>query len=363
MTLVFVAPVATYARIWWGAYTLVGAILLWGAWAYALTHRRPRLALLAVLGVVASLWATVLHPPAVPARLGVQPKDMGGCSLVIGIIAGRPADGVLRVGDCITALGGQALDAKAPSADMVARLRDPRRVPAGPTSITVTRGGMTQQLTVKLGAATRNLQLAGSDLPWLLLNSLGVMALIAAILAANGQSARHIGLDRSILGRELLLGIPALFGAYASHIVVSVPIGIAITVLKMGGNQAAQRVGAVQGLVSGVSFWQLVPTLVIMALFEEVVFRGFLLPRVRWMTGHWWLAVVLVQVLFGLGHSYEGTIGMLQTTMLGVYFSVVFLWRRHLGSVVVAHAAFNSVMLIVLFFLQRSGFLEKLPLH
>ena len=47
--------------------------------------------------------------------------------------------------------------------------------------------------------------------------------------------------------------------------------------------------------------------------------------------------------------------------MLGVYFSVVFLWRLHLGSVIAAHAAFNAIMFALVLFIQRSGVLEKLP--
>jgi membrane protease YdiL (CAAX protease family) len=102
--------------------------------------------------------------------------------------------------------------------------------------------------------------------------------------------------------------------------------------------------------------------LVVLAALEEIVFRGFLLPRARLLTGRWWLAVGLVQILFGLGHVYEGWLAVLQTTMLGIYFSVVFLWRVHLGAVIVAHTAFNAIMFALVLFVQRSGLLEKLPL-
>jgi CAAX protease family protein len=143
-----------------------------------------------------------------------------------------------------------------------------------------------------------------------------------------------------------------------------------VALLGGAGEQASERIGALQGLAQ-VQAWQLLPALVVLAALEEVVFRGFLLPRARVLTGSprterltgagWWVAIALVQLLFGLGHVYEGTLAAVQTMMLGVYFSVVFLWRVHLGAVIVAHTFFNAIMFALVLFLQRSGVLEQLP--
>ncbi len=156
-------------------------------------------------------------------------------------------------------------------------------------------------------------------------------------------------------------GAPALAGAFAAHLLVTLPVAVLMQLAGTAGGEAAQRLGAMQGLLRGVQLWQLLPALVLLAAFEEVVFRGFLLPRLRRLTGRWWLAVLLAQILFGLGHLYEGTFAVTQTMMLGVYFSVVFLWRGHLGAPIAAHAAFNSIMFGLVIFLQRSGLLDRLP--
>ena len=204
-------------------------------------------------------------------------------------------------------------------------------------------------------------RLAGAELAALIVRSLALLAVVAALLAADGQSARHLGLERARLGTELAYGAPGLLGAFVVHVAVTLPVAAIMFASGLAKSEVSQRMGSLQGLLAGASLWQLVPALVVLAGFEEVVFRGFLLPRARQLTGRWWLAVVAVQLLFGLGHLYEGMFAVSQTMMLGVYFSAVFLWRVHLGAPIAAHAAFNTIMFSLVLVLQRSGLLEKLP--
>ena len=345
------------AALW---YALGAGFVGWGAWALALTYRRPLAALAAVAGVAGMLWSTTVRAPQTPPRLGIQPRDGEGCVEVMGTIPGTPADGRLLPRDCITALAGTPLDSARPAADLLSRLADDRRLPPGRTRVTVSRDGVPRDVEVTLGPAPRGPQLTGSDLPWLVLRSLAALALVGALLVAAGQSERNVGLDVRRFPRELLWGLPALLGAFATHLAVAIPIGVAVQLLGGWNEQASERIGALKGLAE-VQAWQLLPALVVLAALEEVVFRGFLLPRTRVLTGRWWTAIALVQLLFGLGHVYEGTLAVVQTMMLGVYFSVVFLWRVHLGAVIVAHTAFNAIMFALVLFLQRSGLLEKLP--
>ena len=343
-------------------YALGAGLVGWGAWALALTYRRPLAAAAAVLGVAAMLWSTTVRAPQLPPRLGIQPRDHDGCAEVTRVITGTPAEGRLREGDCITAVAGAPLDRTKPSADLLSRLRDDGKLRAGRTRFTLTRGGAPSDVEITLGPVPRGPRLTGSDLPWLVLRSLAALALVGALLMADGQSEHSIGLDLPRFPRELLWGVPALAGAFATHLAVAIPIGV-LTQLTGGFNeQASERIGALRGLAE-VQAWQLLPALVVLAALEEVVFRGFLLPRTRTLTGRWWLAVGVVQLLFGLGHVYEGTLAVVQTMMLGVYFSVVFLWRVHLGAVIAAHTAFNAIMFALVLFIQRSGLVEKLPLR
>lgn len=342
-------------------YALALVLVFLGAATLALTWRRPRAALAALAGALVATWTIGARGPSAPPRLGTETTDQGGCAAVSRVVPGRPAAGKIEAGDCITAIAGQPLDAKAPSADLRARLGDAARVPPGDAAITVRRGNATRDVTVRLGGVARSAQLTATDLPWLILRSVGLLALVAALLAADGQEARHIGLEPRRIGPELLWSGPALLGAYAANIAVSVPIALVLALLHRSGAQATERLGVLKGVMGDLGFGTLIPTLIVLALLEEVVFRGFLLPRARVLTGRWWVAIAAVQLLFGLGHVYEGAIAVFQTMMLGVYFSAAFLWRRHLAAVIVAHAGFNTITLAVLWFLQRSGALDHLP--
>ena len=83
----------------------------------------------------------------------------------------------------------------------------------------------------------------------------------------------------------------------------------------------------------------------LVAVYEELLFRGFLLTRLRTVTGSWWMAVLLGMVSFGLLHAYEGPVAIVVIMLLAGIFSLVFLWRRSLVAPVVAHFVFNAIQL------------------
>ncbi|MGH7322398.1 MAG: CPBP family glutamic-type intramembrane protease, partial [Candidatus Rokuibacteriota bacterium] len=304
--------------------------------------------------------ATAVERPPVPARLGVEVVDRDGHAEVTQVVAGSAADGTLRAGDRITAVAHKPLDVSRPAQDLRARLRDEGQVPKGETVFTVVRAGATEELTVRLPRMPRGPALRGADLPRILLRALAVLLLVGALLLTDGQSAYHIGLARDGFLREALLGVPVLLGTLAVHLSVTIPIALALSRTDFASREASQRVVALGGLAGDVSLWQFALSMVVVAVFEEGLFRGFLLPRVRHLTGRWALAVALVPLLFGLGHLYEGVLAVAQAAVLGLCFSIAFLWRGHLASAVVAHAAFNTLMFTLLVALQRSGFLEKM---
>src|SRR5262245_33752197 len=78
-------------------------------------------------------------------------------------------------------------------------------------------------------------RLAGAELAWIVGRWLVVMAAVAVILAADGQSARHLGLGPARLGRELAWGAPALAGAFAVHLLVTVPVALVMHLTGTAG--------------------------------------------------------------------------------------------------------------------------------
>jgi membrane protease YdiL (CAAX protease family) len=88
---------------------------------------------------------------------------------------------------------------------------------------------------------------------------------------------------------------------------------------------------------------------------EEIAYRGYLITRAadvgaRSQTAYW-VAVVMVSVLFGYAHYYKGPSGMVDSGMAGLVLGVAYLLSgRNLWVCILAHGFIDTVMVIVLFF-------------
>jgi membrane protease YdiL (CAAX protease family) len=89
---------------------------------------------------------------------------------------------------------------------------------------------------------------------------------------------------------------------------------------------------------------------IIVAIVKETVFRGYLLLRLEAVTRRPWAAVLLSSLVFSIGHGYEGTAGVIRIFFLGVFLSVIYLWRRSLIAPMFIHFIidFNSIVLTAL---------------
>jgi membrane protease YdiL (CAAX protease family) len=65
-----------------------------------------------------------------------------------------------------------------------------------------------------------------------------------------------------------------------------------------------------------------------------------------------WVVVIIVSaVIFGLGHEYQGTMGMLKTGAVGLVFSISYLAvGRNLWPLALAHALIDSLDFITHYF-------------
>jgi hypothetical protein len=83
-------------------------------------------------------------------------------------------------------------------------------------------------------------------------------------------------------------------------------------------------------------------------LFEEVLFRGFLLPSLtRYMSAGW--AIALSALIFAAAHLSLSEV--LPLTLLGAILGFVYTRSRNLLSPMVLHSAWNSATMLGLFIL------------
>jgi membrane protease YdiL (CAAX protease family) len=351
-------------------------------WARVQGGLASRVAATVLVVIAVAAPAAVEHPGFAGAsrKLGVEiaagapeagdPPTAGGSVRIESVEAHAPADGVLRPGDRVVALDGAPLDQADPVSDLTQRTHGDD-LPEE-TTVTILRDGATRVLAVRIprvhdrrrafgrrvGAirelSSRHIVVAAATRGVLLI------VLLLLLLRADGQPVASLGIARLGALSELAAGAWMTLGTFAVQIAVAIPVALIGALAGIVNHEASQRTEALGVIAGQGSVVEFIPAVIAAAAFEEVAFRGFLVPRLRQITGSWPLAVVGVSVVFGLGHVYEGALAVVQTACLGMYFSAMLLLRRRLLGPIAAHAAFNTAMLLVVRALLAGGVLDRL---
>lgn len=76
---------------------------------------------------------------------------------------------------------------------------------------------------------------------------------------------------------------------------------------------------------------------VVVAVSEETIFRGYLILRFRALHKNPIVAVALSTAIFSLGHGYEGPAGLVAVLVIGAILALVYLWRGSLVAPIIIH--------------------------
>jgi len=201
---------------------------------------------------------------------------------------------------------------------------------------------------VVAAAAIGHVLQARLALPQLLVLSLQgvfVLAGVQLLLLWRKQSWRGLGLLpprpldalRGLLAVGCIFALNALLSMLAAHFVPA-PV------------EAHQQrlIDFAEMLTSGLPFGGVAATMLFVGFYEEMVARGFLLTRCRTLVGGSVGPVLLSSLLFGLGHAYQGWVGVLQTMLVGVVLATLTLRWGTLWPAIFAHAMLNTLSLGVL---------------
>ncbi|MEJ2653383.1 MAG: type II CAAX endopeptidase family protein [Gammaproteobacteria bacterium] len=175
-----------------------------------------------------------------------------------------------------------------------------------------------------------------------ILRDLGLVGLILYFLWRNGEPLRKIGWIRPVAAREALLGA-----------LLFVPVFLAVTslefTLRAAGLSAPSTplpsfltaTGTTQLLLAGL-------LVVVVAIAEESIFRGYLILRLKPITGGAGRAVLVSALIFSLGHGYEGAVGVISVALMGLLLGWIYLWRGNLVAVTVIHFLQDFIGIVVL---------------
>jgi membrane protease YdiL (CAAX protease family) len=164
-----------------------------------------------------------------------------------------------------------------------------------------------------------------------MLRDLGLVALIFFFLRRNKEPRAFVGWNRNRGWKEVAWGI-GLF----------VPFNLTADLLERGllaaGFSAPSTPLPAVLTAKGIPELFLAALLVlVVAISEETIFRGYLILRLKAVTGSRVAAAILSAFIFSLGHGYEGSAGVVTVGFMGLVFAFVYLWRRSLVAPAVMH--------------------------
>lgn len=175
----------------------------------------------------------------------------------------------------------------------------------------------------------------------------GISAALTAICLTklNNHPLASIGWRIGSLPADSALAIGALFATY----LVMIPAMLALMLLYPELiEERKEAVRTLQSAIPATSIWAIILILTCVVFWEEVVFRGFLLTRLKVLFKRWWLAVPVSAILFGLGHGYQGPVALVLITFLGVVMALLVIWRQSLTSAMIYHFTFNFISMMAL---------------
>ncbi|MBI9097995.1 MAG: CPBP family intramembrane metalloprotease [Spirochaetaceae bacterium] len=80
---------------------------------------------------------------------------------------------------------------------------------------------------------------------------------------------------------------------------------------------------------------------------EELFFRSYLYTRLEELKLGRMHILITVNLIFALGHFYEGYEGGINAFVLGSYFSLIFIWRRNIHITAIVHGLYNFSVLMI----------------
>jgi len=167
---------------------------------------------------------------------------------------------------------------------------------------------------------------------WVLL-----LLIISWIYFVEKRTLASIGLKK--------VTIKMIFGAVGLGLVIFILFGALTTAIQAFGLELNQEAAQ---LISG----QPIPVLLFIALraavVEEVLYRGFAFERIYDLTQSKWLAGLVPVILFTLVHLSWGVGHLAFVFIVGGIFMLVYISKRNLPMIIIAHFTTDVITLLVL---------------
>ena len=142
---------------------------------------------------------------------------------------------------------------------------------------------------------------------------------------------------------DFLLDLAFAGGVWLAALIV---IALAAVAMGMGHAGNVQEARRQIGFLAPQSTLEVVVWIALSAtagFCEEVMFRGYLQKQFTHLLRGQWSALVVVSILFGLSHGYEGFERMVLIALLGFAFGLMSLLRKSLRPAMMAHTLQDTI--------------------
>jgi membrane protease YdiL (CAAX protease family) len=177
------------------------------------------------------------------------------------------------------------------------------------------------------------------------------ITLLVRLLLDPAERFADLGLDRDALRRGWKPGLLVAVGLFVLFTFVLTP---ALGTLGLRRREDVLNAWFSDPRDAG---WWLIAA-VVGGGYREELMRAFVLTRCERVAGAAGLVVALLvySAVFGLSHSYQGPRGIVSASLTGFVFGLIYVRRRNLAEVMVAHAAFDILGVTAGYLLHaRSG--------
>jgi uncharacterized protein len=175
----------------------------------------------------------------------------------------------------------------------------------------------------------------------------------------NANAVSFFALRPNKPATEVLVGVCAVIALYALATLALAPLYLLSSKAALGSS-VKDKEDALQ-ILRNVPLAPAIALAVFAGFYEEVVFRGFILTRLRnafetstSIASRKRVPIVLSLIgsaaLFALGHLYQGTIGLVQTFAAGLALGALRIYRGNLIAPIAAHICIDALGFILLRF-------------
>lgn len=174
-----------------------------------------------------------------------------------------------------------------------------------------------------------------------ILHNLAFLCLIAFFMWKNHEPMGRLGLRGWQAGREITVGLCLFLLMFLSLNLIEESLtaaGISLPSRPLPSFLTTHSPGG-YGLALAL--------VIVAAVSEETIFRGYLMLRLAAVTRSRLAAALLSTLVFALGHGYEGVAGVVAVFFIGLFLCAVYTWRGSLIAPMVIHFLQDFVGLFI----------------